>query len=254
MMSRCPLVTGSKEPGQTTRCTRHHPSAFDEASVIARLPPRIAGIRGRSAGGRGRTRRSLRRTGDSRSGMNPSGQLTGPDRVARSTIDQRPGRQPAGLGEQRQDALPPRRPPARTADRRTRRRSRSPPGPRASTRSTRSATSSAPGSPIASMFSLITADGPGARSTSSTCAGPAREGLEADRARARVQVQHARPVQRARDRGDRGEQPFPGPVAGRPGIPAVRDGQPTAAGLAGDDACHPLSVHAAPASLRSPRS
>src|SRR6185437_1634320 len=114
------------------------------------------------------------------SGTNPSGQLTGPDLVARSTITRALGAsQPwsassdrtcdtavsaSAYGGSANTTLY--RPPAGLSW------SPAGAGPRASTRSTRSAASTAPGRPIASMFSLITRVARDPCSTSSTWSAP----------------------------------------------------------------------------------
>src|SRR6516164_2596310 len=102
------------------------------------------------------------------SGTNPSGQLSGPDLVARSTITRAPGASqpcPASVDRTRDTAASA----SAYGGSANTTSYGSPSGPRASTRSTLSAASTAPGKPIASMFSLITRLARAPFSTRSTC-------------------------------------------------------------------------------------
>ena len=204
-MSRCPLVTGSNDPGQTARRTG---------------PPRAGsgdGL-GRSGGRRERTRARSRRTSCSRLAAEARrGQAGSAPREPRSTTTMRarapasPGRRSAarsaatsssGMGVRRVEehhVVRRRRRPGAARRRPGRRRTstRGKPRSRALARDQRG------GTPVL----LDQRDHPG----------PARPGLEADRAGAGVQVEEAQPVQRAAPRLDGGEQRLAHPVAGRAG-------------------------------------
>ena len=213
-----------------------------------------------SAAAASRTRRWPHRTCATLPSAVAGGPVNGPDLVARSTIDERAMRQPALRRAAQHAATRPRRS-RRTAGRRTRGRSRRGRGAALAVRPDRHVRpggpeacggaaaqhpfhpvggSTAPGRPTASTFALITARRAGVGLHQQHVRRAARQGFEADRARARVQVQDAQPAEGTELGHDRGEQPLPGPVARRPGPVARRNAQPSPACRPGDDPCHGL--------------
>ena len=232
-MSRCPLVTGSNEPGQTTRRTRTHAPVDDgcrrPVACGATVPERgfavTAGPVRRVPGGPGE-----------RAG--PGGALD---------HDQRAGREPAVVAQRGRASAATSSSPTcvrRVGEHQVPRRRSPGPGP-APARPGR-CTSRAPGRPHRLDVALITAGGRGVGLDQQHVGRAPGQRLQADRARARVQVEDRRPVQAAADRQHGREQALPRPVAGRPGRPAGRHGEPPAAGRARDDPRHRVRLRPSP--------
>ena len=179
MTSRWPLVTGSNEPGQTTRRTSDHAPVDGTGQAAVPLAPAarpyqsVASPYLRDRSGRYPAARSAAPTG---SPARPRpGRPARASRARRSTVSMRASSSSASAygGS------------ANTKSRGSRRRARA-----ASTRSTRSVDAAARrAAPSAAMFVLITCGGPRSDSTSSDVGGAARQRLQPDRARAGVQVE-----------------------------------------------------------------
>ena len=207
---------------------------------------------------RDRTKRTLRRN-DGPSPLRTQGARPGPFPCSR--VPPRPGRpEPASLGRAATPApSPPPRPPARTADRRGRGRT-APNSPRLPQRPRVPGVPGAPGQqPLHPVGGDLCPgqpergdvlpdrpDCPGVRLHKERASGPPGERLQPERARARVEVEHPAPLQRADQRPHGGEDPLPGPVTRGAGPPPRRHGQPPPPCASRDDSAHPAILSVPP--------